>query len=203
MVLPRRSIRGMETLSDRVDVRSGCLTRRAISVGSAVLVVVGVVGAFAIPSGPLITIDNRGLLGPFDPAAPAPNSGRGWLRFLVIAIAIVMAILLRALDPSRRRRSLAWASGVIVAAALILALLYPTGPPDPPPGRCWPGGRLGPNAPECGVYYSDHQPGPTYMPFRIGVILFGLGGGLALLAARRKIRVGEAVEPQAVEPVTE
>jgi hypothetical protein len=182
-------------LSDRVDVRSGSLTRRAISVGSAVLVVAGVVGAFAIPSGPLITIDNRGLLGPFDPAAPAPNSGRGWLRFLVLAIAIVMAILLRALDPSRRRRSLAWASGVIVGAALILALVYPTGPPDPPPGRCWPGGRLGPNAPECEVYYSDHQPGPTYMPLRIGFIVFGLGGGLAVLAARRRIRIGEQVRP--------
>jgi hypothetical protein len=172
-------------------VRTSALTRRAISLGSTVLVVAGIVGAFAIPSGPPVVIDNRGLLGPFDPGGPDPASARGWLRFLALGVGIVLSILLRALDRSKRRRCLAWGSGVMVATALILALVYPTGPPDPPPARCWPRGRLGPNAPVCRIYYSDHQPGPTYLPLRVGFIVVGMGVGLALLLASRRTLAGD------------
>ena len=97
-----------------------------------------------------------------------------------------MALCVRAIDRERRFRSFAWAAGLVVLAACLVALAYPTGPPYLPPAACLPDGRLGPTAAECRVFYSDHQPGPTYMLLRVALLASGACISLGLFAAARR-----------------
>jgi hypothetical protein len=156
--------------------------RRVVSITSGVLAVAAVLGAFQVPEGPMITIDNRGLLGAIDVSGAPWASFRLWLRLLVLGIGIALALVVRSFDPSKRSVSLAWAAGVLVSCCVLVALLYPTGPPNLPPRPCLPGGSVGPTAAACRIYYSDHQPGPAYIGLRLGFVAGGLVVGLGLLA---------------------
>jgi hypothetical protein len=159
-----------------------------VTIASTAIAILGVVASGLVPNGEPVTIDNRGLLGPFDVAEPDPASQRVWLRFLVLGLGVALALCVRAIDRGRRSRSLAWAAGVVIATACVVALAYPTGPPYPPPEACLPQGRLGPTATQCRVFYSDHQPGPTYLLLRGAILASGICMGLGLAAAARRTR---------------
>jgi hypothetical protein len=148
----------------------------------------GVLGLLLIPDGTGITFDNRGFLGPFDPLGPPPATYRVWLRLAFLGASATIAFILWA-GPWLRDRSLTLAAtGTILATGALVAITYPTGPPYRPPARCLPVHpftRVEELPDDCRIYYSDHQPGPTYAWVR--TIALGGSGGLAvglLLAAR-------------------
>jgi hypothetical protein len=180
------SVRGYMVENDEVE-------RPIRSLVAGIIGILSVAGYAVVPSGQPITIDNRGLLGPFDVLEPPAAMYRIWLRLAVFGAGAVVALLVLGMG-KRPRVGALWAAALAaIVFASAAALAYPTGPPDPPPGPCLPDGTLGPGASACRIYYSDNQPGPTYPGIRAAFLLAGLGSGVRILTLARRASASRTV----------
>jgi hypothetical protein len=162
-------------------------------IAPATIAIVAFVGFFAIPRGPRVTIDNRGYLGPYDVMSTPYASGRLWLRLGVLGLGLAVAMLVSGLGSPKRPSRFAASGLVVLGTGILLAVAYPTGPRTRRQRKCLPGGPLGPEAPPCRVYYSDHQPGPTYGLLRLAFLVAGTSGGVVLLRAGPRPSQGAAL----------